>query len=146
MYKNYFILLSSPPPPVSDPVADITQTGRGEGGGGGVQERLRMCKQRRTHKYLDQNKQWDNTCNSSCCTTCIWTRHWAVLLSSRACSLLRCLQNTRSLKAFHSSKDYRSPATIHARLLGWRPPCRVVAVLVKPQIKVTQYRVIDRFI
>lgn len=29
---------------------------------------------------------------SSCCTTCIWTRHWAVLRSSRACSLFRCLQ------------------------------------------------------
>lgn len=29
---------------------------------------------------------------SSCCTTCICTRHWAVLRSSRACSVLRCLQ------------------------------------------------------
>lgn len=33
---------------------------------------------------------------SSCCTTCIWTRHWAVLRSSRACSLFRCLQVQRN--------------------------------------------------
>lgn len=32
---------------------------------------------------------------SSCCTTCICTRHWAVLRSSRACSVLRCLRGTR---------------------------------------------------
>lgn len=32
------------------------------------------------------------TCISSCCTTCIWTLHWAVLRSSRACSLFRCLE------------------------------------------------------
>lgn len=34
------------------------------------------------------------TCISNCCTTCICTRHWAVLRSSNACSLLRCLWNT----------------------------------------------------
>lgn len=32
------------------------------------------------------------TCISSCWTTCIWTLHWAVLRSSRACSLFRCLR------------------------------------------------------
>lgn len=42
-----------------------------------------------------ENKTGDNTCSSSCCTTCICTRHWAVLLSSRACSLLRCLREKR---------------------------------------------------
>jgi len=31
------------------------------------------------------------TCTSSCCTTCICTRHCAVLLSSSVCSMFRCL-------------------------------------------------------
>lgn len=31
------------------------------------------------------------TCSSNCWTTCIWTRHCAVLLSSSMCSLFKCL-------------------------------------------------------
>lgn len=38
------------------------------------------------------------TCISSCWTTCIWTRHWAVLRSSRACSLFKCLEETGSTR------------------------------------------------
>lgn len=35
------------------------------------------------------------TWSSSCWTTCIWTLHCAVLLSSRVCSLLICLKHTQ---------------------------------------------------
>lgn len=36
------------------------------------------------------------TCISNCWTTCICTRHWAVLRSSNACSLLRCLNKHKT--------------------------------------------------
>lgn len=42
--------------------------------------------------YLKDKLTWI----SSCCTTCIWTLHWAVLLSSRACSLFRCLDEEKN--------------------------------------------------
>lgn len=50
-----------------------------------------------TETLLLAQKKKKLTCISSCCTTCIWTLHWAVLLSSRACSLFRCLKGQRDI-------------------------------------------------
>lgn len=38
------------------------------------------------------------TCSSSCWTTCIWTRHCAVLLSSSVCSLFKCLRRNTTCR------------------------------------------------
>lgn len=58
-------------------------------------KRLRMCPVLNvTHQKYERGVHevsiWQ-TCISNCWTTCICTRHWAVLRSSNACSLLRCL-------------------------------------------------------
>lgn len=42
----------------------------------------------------------NHTWNSNCWTTCICTRHCAVLLSSRVCSLFKCLQRSNTDKQF----------------------------------------------
>lgn len=76
---------------------------------------------------MGQNKRRDNTCSSSCCTTCICTRHWAVLLSSRACSLLRCLENKKKKSwcqfdfAFCSSLDVKETKVLRCPV-WWRNP------------------------
>lgn len=98
MYKM-MLLPPSPPPPWVTPWLI-------SGGQGGVRQTLRMCQEKKTYKYLGQNKPRDNTCSSSCCTTCICTRHWAVLLSSRACSLLRCLENKKEGTHTHKKKSW----------------------------------------
>lgn len=52
---------------------------------------MKTSKKKKWAKWIMTKKRQD-TCSSSCWTTCICTRHWAVLLSSNACSLFRCLE------------------------------------------------------
>lgn len=61
------------------------------------------------------------TCISSCCTTCIWTRHWAVLRSSSACSVLRCLG--RRTRGFMLGRA-QNAAPLPGPHLGSAPTCK----------------------
>lgn len=70
------------------------------------------------------------TCSSNCWTTCIWTRHCAVLLSSSTCSLFKCLQkyifelmkNSTIFKEKRALDDGRH-SSFHTDVIFTPPPC-----------------------
>lgn len=62
------------------------------------------------------------TCSSSCWTTCICTRHWAVLRSSSACSLFRCLEREGWGCGVWGKHDILQPTIKHLLKLSWWNP------------------------
>lgn len=60
----------------------------------GIYPLLNLTHQKSEKGVHEESTQ--QTCISSCWTTCICTRHWAVLRSSSACSLLRCLMKHKT--------------------------------------------------
>lgn len=75
------------------------------------------------------------TCSSSCWTTCIWTLHWAVLLSSRECSLLRCLQKASRCRKGKCSLSHKSELNVCKFFLcvqyysGWSVGCQTTRTM-----------------